>query len=221
VVCGSCLSATATTGASSESECCQGHVHFQPTYCLHLGRALHSHLQPQSAKSYEPIQERAAKRVLSDVISGPKGHQEHVKTYAGKLADQGRPWPLVLTECVQSTATVVLNIAYGRTEKVSYTDPDIRLVSECGDRLGQTLRPGSFKVESLPWLRYVPGYTKTIDRWHADELTLFRGQLDMARERLVSSRCAKGEPGSYVASCNAEGFLGLLLYPFHQRETKG
>lgn len=40
-------------------------------------------------------------------------------------------------------------------------------------------------MESLFWLRYVPGYTKTIDRWHADELALFRGQLDMARERLV------------------------------------
>lgn len=81
---------------------------------------------------------------------------------------------------------------------MSYTDPDIKLVSECGDRLGQTLRPGSFKVESLPWLRYVPGYTKTIDRWHADELTLFRGQLDMARERLVGgpTPCAKAEPYS-------------------------
>ena len=79
----------------------------------------------------------------------------------------------------------MLNIAYGRTEKVSYADPDIQLVNQCGDRLGQTLRPGSFKVESLPWLQYVPGYTKMIDGWHADELMLFRGQLDTARERLV------------------------------------
>ncbi|GHJ87894.1 hypothetical protein NliqN6_4296 [Naganishia liquefaciens] len=131
-----------------------------------LRKALHSHLQPQSAKTYEAIQERAAKRVLSDIISAPQGHQEHIKTYA---------------------ATVVLNIAYGRTEKVSYSDPDIQLVNRCGDRLGQTLRPGSFKVESLPWLRYVPNYTKTIDQWHADELALFRGQLDSARQRLKES----------------------------------
>ncbi|KAJ9096005.1 hypothetical protein QFC21_005369 [Naganishia friedmannii] len=122
--------------------------------------------KPQSAKSYEPIQERAAKRVISDIMSLPDGHQDHVKTYAGNI---------------------VLNIAYGRTEKVSYSDPDIQLVNQCGDRLGQTLRPGSFMVESLPWLRYVPGYTKKIDQWHSDELTLFRGQLDMARENLSAS----------------------------------
>lgn len=40
-------------------------------------------------------------------------------------------------------------------------------------------------MEALPWLRYVPGYTDTIDQWHKDELTLFRSQLDMAREKLV------------------------------------
>jgi hypothetical protein len=44
-------------------------------------------------------------------------------------------------------------------------------------------------MEALPWLRYVPGYTNTIDQWHKDELTLFRGQLDMARERLVGNLC--------------------------------
>ncbi|KAJ9111560.1 hypothetical protein QFC20_002534 [Naganishia adeliensis] len=166
-----------------------------------LRKALHSHLQSQSAKSYENIQERAAKRVVSDIIASPKGHQDHVKTYA---------------------ATIVINIAYGRTDKVSYTDSDIQLVNQCGDRLGQTLRPGSFKMEALPWLRYVPGYTNTIDQWHKDELTLFRGQLDMARERLVGNLFVTHRARRLTSAFHrtSERLFCFLLYPIHQRKAE-
>lgn len=64
-------------------------------------------------------------------------------------------------------------------------------------------------MESLPWLRYVPGYTKKIDQWHADELTLFRGQFDMAKEKLVRSvLCSLRD----VARCSPDDYLADNLF---------
>ena len=43
-------------------------------------------------------------------------------------------------------------LAYGKNPK-SYEDPDILAVNRCLTRLGNTLRPGVWKVDVFPFLR--------------------------------------------------------------------
>lgn len=72
-------------------------------------------------------------------------------------------------------ASVVMSLAYGHKEPVHYQDPEIQAIELDGHRIGLTLRPGAWKVESLPFLQYVPGYMSTLTQWHKEELELFMG----------------------------------------------
>ena len=85
-------------------------------------------------------------------------------------------------------------LAYGKNPK-SYEDPEILAVNRCLARLGNALRPGVWKVDVFPFLRfgilsvifgtsililhrYIPGYLKELQDGHAEELTLFKQQLN-------------------------------------------
>lgn len=84
-------------------------------------------------------------------------------------------------------------LAYGKNPQ-SYEDPDVLDVNRCLTRLGNTLRPGVWKVDIFPFLRlvsiyhirivashllyrYIPGYLKELQDGHAEELALFKRQL--------------------------------------------
>ena len=91
-------------------------------------------------------------------------------------------------------------LAYGKHPK-SYEDPDILAVNRCLTRLGNTLRPGVWKVDIFPFLRlvssyhfgifpslldrYIPGYLKELQDGHAEELALFKRQLHDVRFSMV------------------------------------
>ena len=61
-----------------------------------LRKALHTQLQPQEAKLYEPAQEKAAKQVIADILSHPASALESVDVYG---------------------AAIALRIGYGREDK--------------------------------------------------------------------------------------------------------
>ncbi|BEJ15681.1 hypothetical protein CspHIS471_0502860 [Cutaneotrichosporon sp. HIS471] len=121
-----------------------------------MRRALHSLLQPAQSAELRPYQEKAARGVVLDMLNGGT-YQDHISTYA---------------------ATIVVHMAYGRTDRAHYSDPDIAGIVENGDRLGQLLRPGEYRLDAFPWLRFVPGYMSKMNRWNAEELILFRTALD-------------------------------------------
>ena len=92
-------------------------------------------------------------------------------------------------------------LAYGKNPK-SYEDPEILAVNRCLARLGNTLRPGVWKVDVFPFLRfesiyylrndashllhrYIPGYLAELHDGHAEELTLFKQQLQGIRSSMV------------------------------------
>ena len=92
-------------------------------------------------------------------------------------------------------------LAYGKNPK-SYEDPEILAVNRCLARLGKTLRPGVWKVDVFPFLRfgstyylpnvashllrrYIPGYLTELHDGHAEELTLFKQQLHGIRLSIV------------------------------------
>jgi len=147
-----------------------------------LRKALHNQLQPESARQFRPVQERAARVAITDILDDPANFQSHIKTYA---------------------ATIVVNLGYGRSDKAKYSDPDIQKVIEGADRLGQLLRPGSWKIESFPWLRYVPGYLAIPKKWGADELALYRGALANAREKMATNDVAPSF-ATYITQKQAE-----------------
>lgn len=80
-----------------------------------------------------------------------------------------------------------MTMSYGKSTRTSYSDPEVIQVNKCLTRLGLTLLPGAWLVDSYPILRYVPGYLNQLKRWHEEELQLFRGQLDIVRKQIVSS----------------------------------
>lgn len=79
---------------------------------------------------------------------------------------------------------MVLALAYGKIPK-SYHDPIVRSVNTCLTRLGLAMLPGAWKVDSYPLLKYVPGYLKELQDGHAEELNLFKTQLQEVRDKLV------------------------------------
>ncbi|KAF8956228.1 cytochrome P450 [Flammula alnicola] len=128
-----------------------------------MRRALHAHLQPKVVTTYAPTLMMNARQHIFDIIESPDKHQDHAKRYS---------------------ASVVMALAYGKNPK-SYEDPDVQAVIRCLTLLGNTLRPGVWKVDAYPILRYVPGYLKELKDGHAEELELFKSQLNEVRMKAV------------------------------------
>lgn len=78
-----------------------------------------------------------------------------------------------------------MSLTYGKTTPTSYSDPEVQEVNKCIARLGVALRPGSYLVDSYPFLQYVPGYSNTLKRYYLDELALFKSQLVGVRQKMV------------------------------------
>jgi hypothetical protein len=93
-------------------------------------------------------------------------------------------------------------LAYGKVPQ-SYHDRDVQAVNRCLTRLGVNLRPGLWRVDIYPFLRYlsrnvkarsvsdiisryIPGYLQELQDGHAEELKLFKDQLEEVRWKMVS-----------------------------------
>lgn len=50
-----------------------------------LRKALHSTLQPEAARNFRPVQEKAARSVITDILSEPEKFQSHIQTYAATV----------------------------------------------------------------------------------------------------------------------------------------
>ncbi|KAJ3505865.1 hypothetical protein NLJ89_g7189 [Agrocybe chaxingu] len=150
-----------------------------------MRRALHAHLQPKIVANYAPTLTRNAKQHILDVIDNPDRHQDHAKRYS---------------------ASVVMALAYGRHPKC-YEDPDVQSVNRCLTRLGVTLRPGIWKVDAYPFLKYVPGYLKELQDGHAEELALFKRQLNEVKAKIERKEAIPESFGKYILEQQAE--LGL------------
>lgn len=79
-----------------------------------------------------------------------------------------------------------MSITYGKITPTAYSDLEVVAVNRCLTRLGRTLRPGAYLVDTYPILKYVPGYLSELRKWHQEELALFQGQLDLVREQMVN-----------------------------------
>jgi len=147
-----------------------------------MRRALHAHLQPKSVAAYAPVLMRNARQHVIDILEDPAGHQDHAKRYS---------------------AAVVMALAYGRHPK-SYHDPDVQAVNRCLTRLGNNLRPGLWRVDVYPFLKYVPGYLKELQDGHQEELALFKRQLREVKQAMDRGEEVPQSFGKYLLERQAE-----------------
>jgi len=82
-------------------------------------------------------------------------------------------------------ASVIISVTYGKQTPSSYSDPDVQRIQRCLSNLGVAVRPGTYAVDSYPWLRYVPGYLSELKEQHKFELDLFKEQFDRVRAQVV------------------------------------
>ncbi|KAJ3934183.1 MAG: cytochrome P450 [Lentinula lateritia] len=162
-----------------------------------LRKALQSHLQPKSIASYHPVLTQSARQHMFDIIeehnATSKGtssfvstrHQDHARRYA---------------------AAVVMALAYGKVPH-SYEDPEVQAVNRCLTRLGYAMRPGAWKVDVLPFLKYIPGYLNELKVGHEEELGLFKSQLQEVREKMSRREEIPASFGKYLIE--TQPMLGL------------
>ncbi|KAJ3991791.1 cytochrome P450 [Lentinula boryana] len=162
-----------------------------------LRKALQSHLQPKSVASYHPVLTQTARQHMFDIIeehnatsSGTSSfvsthHQDHARRYA---------------------AAVVMALAYGKVPH-SFEDPEVQAVNRCLTRLGYAMRPGAWKVDVVPFLKYIPGYLNELKAGHKEELGLFKSQLQEVREKMHRGEEVPASFGKYLIQ--KQPMLGL------------
>ncbi|KAK2459589.1 hypothetical protein APHAL10511_008399 [Amanita phalloides] len=126
-------------------------------------RALHAYLQPKKIVEYGPVLMARAKQHILSVLDDPSNHQQHAKLY---------------------TDSVIMFLMYGITPE-RYDDPYITAVNGCLQRLGENMTPGKWKVDTFPFLQYIPGYFDELRQGHAEELAVFGNLLRQVKERLA------------------------------------
>ncbi|KAH7922012.1 cytochrome P450 [Leucogyrophana mollusca] len=131
-----------------------------------LRRAVHTHLQPKAAETYESIQMENAQSVILDILDDPKNHQLHARRYA---------------------ASVILRITYGKSTPTSANDQEVVRINKVARIFLSVILPGAYLVERIPLLRYFPGYTKDLDQWHDEELRLFTEQVDRVKSEVATN----------------------------------
>ncbi|KAL4069143.1 cytochrome P450 [Scleroderma yunnanense] len=125
-------------------------------------RAMHAHLQPRVAATYETMQSRHAKNLILDMLEDPENHQMHAKRYA---------------------ASVTMTFTYGKTTPTAYTDSEVIAMNLYARRVNLTARPGASLVDSYPILKYVPYYLRKLRKWHLEELAFFQSLVDAVRRQ--------------------------------------
>ncbi|KAG1814531.1 cytochrome P450 [Suillus variegatus] len=136
-----------------------------------MRRALHTHLQPKSADTYQPLQMLQARSLILNILDDPSNFQNHA---------------------ISCAASTILKVAYGKTSPTSATDHAVREARHIVFRFRTVLRPGAYWVDSIPWLKYLPWYapelkddSKRSKRLYTDELN--RVKLQMRNEDIGPS----------------------------------
>ena len=82
-------------------------------------------------------------------------------------------------------ATSISKIAYGKNTPTSATDPDVIEVLQQMKVVMAVLRPGTYLVESIPWLRYLPFYGLELKRAFESGKQLTSRKLNRVKRDIV------------------------------------
>ncbi|KAF7362318.1 O-methylsterigmatocystin oxidoreductase [Mycena venus] len=99
-------------------------------------RLFHQHFRRDAVVAYRPIQLRKIHDLLRGLLSTPEDFVEHIKTL---------------------TAAIIMATVYGYDIKPKH-DRFVYLAEESIKKLGETVHPGTFAVNTFPFLRYLPSW---------------------------------------------------------------
>jgi cytochrome P450 len=132
---------------------------------------MHILTMPVAATSYEPVQIYESERLLYDLLREPARYEELFERYAG---------------------AVIMRLAYAKTIE-SDNDPHIRRALEVVHTVERVASPGSYLVDTFPFLMYLPTwcspFKKEAERLHQRELTFFRDLMEEVRVSMKRPAC--------------------------------
>ncbi|KAF9233850.1 cytochrome P450 [Melanogaster broomeanus] len=146
-----------------------------------LRKAVHTHLHPKAAATYQVMQTEAAKNLILDILNDPKHHMQHAERYS---------------------ASVALRLSYGKSTPISRNDPEVVRGYKVIENVKEVMRPGAYLVDQIPMLRYLPGYGKKINEYHQYEIRLFRDQINRVRDEVAQNNAGPSFAKSLLENVN-------------------
>ena len=78
-------------------------------------------------------------------------------------------------------------MVYGKKTPTRYSDPEVIEIEKTLKRVVECLHPGTYLVDSFPFLKYFPTpEMRKLQRYQKEELDLFKRQLGVVRRQIVS-----------------------------------
>ncbi|KAF5355238.1 hypothetical protein D9758_005998 [Tetrapyrgos nigripes] len=128
-------------------------------------KILNNFLSLRAVKSFAPLQMKAAKSMLFNIMDEPERHQWHAGTYA---------------------ATLILTLTFGKRTPTDYRDPAVEATRRSRDRLFAAMIPGKYMVEKYHWLKHVPFYASDLKEVRKQELFELNEPVDTVRAEVAA-----------------------------------
>lgn len=133
---------------------------------------MHQLTMPAAATSYEPAQLLESTRVVYNLLKDPTTYEHVFEQYSGGL---------------------IFRIGYGK-RIVTGEEDALRRIIQVNRNLERIASPGSYLVDTVPMLKYLPAWLAPFKaeaaRLHSEELSLFRELLDEVRQRVRNGTAA-------------------------------
>lgn len=83
-------------------------------------------------------------------------------------------------------ATTIMKTAYGKSTPTSATDPEVVEIKQRIKMSRIIMRPGTYLVDWIPWLKYLPWYGRDLKQEFENTKKLNAGQLNRVKEQMCT-----------------------------------
>ncbi|KAK7446349.1 hypothetical protein VKT23_014555 [Stygiomarasmius scandens] len=140
---------------------------------LRLRRAAQEFLNVRISKTYQPLQEYAAMRLLSDLLLDPRGDLYH--------------------HLLRATTSTALSSIYGFSQNESEDNNVIAQFHDMARCIAKSALPGAYLVEFFPVLDFLPSrmvkWKRDALQWHMKTTEMLEGFLGNVKQRMSNGTC--------------------------------
>ncbi|KAF5374224.1 hypothetical protein D9758_004661 [Tetrapyrgos nigripes] len=166
-----------------------------------MRKAAHEGFNIRTSEAYQPLQEKEAVVLVDNLLKDANSWVDHLK---------------------RSIASTILTAVYGMESIKPKDDPLVARVNHCVHRLTRASQPGTFLVEFLPIMKYLPEalapWKKEGNEWYRKDTAMFQGFLDDV-QRKVNAGQAKAtfaaglleQKSGQLSSTEASWLAGTLF----------
>ncbi|OAX34409.1 cytochrome P450, partial [Rhizopogon vinicolor AM-OR11-026] len=122
---------------------------------------------PKAAEEYEPLQMSEAKNMVLNILDDPSKFLNHTH---------------YLRVCYASTT--IMKVAYGKNAPATATDPEVIQVHQVMAIFVTAETSGTYLVESIPWLKYLPWYDRELKRGYESSKRIHTSQLNRVKQQM-------------------------------------